>query len=192
MIKLSKEEFLTNKQFYINEMKDGKIFIYPTDTIYGIGCDATNENACEKVRKIKQRDPKPFSTLVPSIDWLFEKAVLNDAKKHLILVKLPGKYTFILNLKNDLAISRVVNMGLQEIGARVPDMWFSDIITEFDGPFVTTSVNLSGQPCALRISDVDSKILKQVDYVIEDDECISGRASMVIDLREEEMVILRK
>ena len=75
---ISKEVFVKNKDFYLKKLKES-IFIYPTDTIYGIGCDATNEILVKKIRDIKVRDDNPFSVIAPSKDWI----KLNcDIKKH--------------------------------------------------------------------------------------------------------------
>src|SRR3989338_505765 len=124
---LSKEEFLKNVDFYINEMEKGKIFVYTTDTIYGIGCDATNPLSIKKIREIKMRNSKPFSIIVPSKEWIKENCVINFLAESWIS-KLPGRYTLILRLKkfNKVARKELLN-DAYTIGVRIPDIWFSQV-----------------------------------------------------------------
>ena len=67
---VTKEEFLGSKAFYLKRISGGAVFIYPTDTIYGIGCDATNDAAVKRIREIKHRSENPFSVAVPSKNWI--------------------------------------------------------------------------------------------------------------------------
>ncbi|MCA9460458.1 MAG: Sua5/YciO/YrdC/YwlC family protein, partial [Nanoarchaeota archaeon] len=102
---ITKDEILQNLDFYLNEIKLGKIFIYPTDTIYGIGCSALVSKSISLIKKIKKRDEKAFSVIAPSKKWINENCnVLDVHKKY--LEKLPGKYTFIFELINEESISK--------------------------------------------------------------------------------------
>ena len=97
---LSKEELELRIEEVVNKIKEGKLFIHPTDTIYGIGCDATNPHAVEKVKELKKR-PKnsALSIIAPSKDWIRENCELTKEATEW-LGKLPGPYTLILKLKN--------------------------------------------------------------------------------------------
>ena len=103
-----------NKKKIINEIKAGKIFIYPTDTIYGLGCDATNTRAIRKIREIKRRSAKPFSVIAPSKEWIVKncKASMEDIKN------LPGPYTYFVDLKNVKAVSSAINPEGNTLGVR--------------------------------------------------------------------------
>ena len=96
---LTKKEFLQNQNFYLKQIQKGKIFIYPTDTIYGIGCITSNKKSVAKIRKIKQRNTKPFSIIIPNKKWIKENCITKPTHQEYIN-KLPGKYTFIFKLKN--------------------------------------------------------------------------------------------
>ena len=74
---LTKEEFLLEKIQLFEEILDGAVFVYPTDTIYGIGCNATDEKAVRKLRELKGRPTNPFSVIVPSTEWILENCILN-------------------------------------------------------------------------------------------------------------------
>ena len=95
---ISKTELDQRKDVFLDEIKSGIVFVYPTDTIYGIGCDATNSSSVLKVRNIKERNDLPFSVVAPSKDWIRDNCEV-DAKAEQWLDKLPGPYTLILKLK---------------------------------------------------------------------------------------------
>lgn len=160
-----KQNFLKNKKQYFALMKKGRAFIYPTDTIYGIGCDATITKAVKHVHKIKQREKKPFSVIAPSKQWILQNCVIDgNAKKW--LKKLPGKYTLILQLKNKKAVSRLVHLGDCTIGVRIPKHWFAKVVAEYGKPIVTTSVNLSGMRYMTSLQDLHETIRKQVAFIL--------------------------
>jgi len=156
----------------------GKIFIYPTDTIYGIGCNAEDKKAVEKIREIKQRDMKPFSIIAPSFNWIEENLIVDiDLKKY-----LPGPYTTILKKKNPDFLSWVSSS--ESLGVRIPNYKFCDKIQAIGKPFITTSVNLSGQKPANKISDIPEKIKSQVDFIIDEGELSGKPSKLVIDGKE--------
>lgn len=187
---ISREEFFENLEFYKQEILLGKIFIYPTDTVYGLGCIATNETSITKIKQMKQRDfNKPLSIIVPSKDWIINNCVIyENHKTH--FEELPGPYTFILNMKNINNISHNINPSLNSIGIRMPDNWFSAILTDLEILFVTTSVNISGESQLTSINDLNKQEFLEVDYFI-DDGIINNRPSTIIDLREKEEKIIR-
>ncbi len=173
---LSKNEVIVHKLKIVSEIAAGAVFIYPTDTIYGIGCDATNDKSVRRIREIKQRDAKPFSIIAPSIDWIKENCELNDKAKSWLL-KLPGPYTLILPLRNNSAVCAQTNMGVKTIGVRMPNHWISDLVSKFGKPLVTTSVNTAGAPPSTTLEQLQSF---SVDFIIFDGE-LAGKPSSVID-----------
>ena len=161
----NKEEFNENKEEILTKIKGGNIFIYPTDTIYGIGCDARNFNAVKRIRELKNRDEKPFSVIAPSKEWIIN----NCEEKN--LNKLPGPYTLILKLKNKECVASNVS-GLNTLGVRIPDHWF-----KVDIPIVTTSVNKSDKTNMTSLEDLDKDI--KVDFIIYEGEK-KGKSSRII------------
>ncbi len=164
---------------YQNQIKRGKIFIYPTDTIYGLGCDATNEEATNKIKEIKSRDSnKPLSVIAPSVDWIKENLIVDaNLDKY-----LPGPYTLILKKKNPHFLKHIAQGD--SLGIRIPDCEFTKTIQEAGVPFVTTSVNLSGDPFSINIKDIKKEIKEQVDIIVDIGE-LSGRPSTLIINGEE-------
>jgi len=163
------------EQNLIQEIKAGKVFIYPTDTIYGIGCDATNENSVNKIKEIKSRDKdKPLSVIAPSLDWIKENFIVDlELQKY-----LPGPYTIILKKKDPMFL-KWISSG-DSIGIRIPANDFTRQIQKSGVPFVTTSVNLSGEPFALSLTDINPEIKEKIDYIIETKEKLSGKPSTLI------------
>ena len=102
MIVLNLDEYNIHKKIILDELKK-TVFVYPTDTIYGLGCNATDEKAVDKLRKIKNTK-HPFSIIVPNKDWIYDNCTVNEEAEEWIR-KLPGPYTLILRLKNKKAIA---------------------------------------------------------------------------------------
>lgn len=167
---ISEQDILKLKE----EILAGKIFIYPTDTIYGIGCDALNQVCVEKIRVIKNRDSKPFSVIAPSFDWIKENFEFDyDIKQF-----LPGPYTLLLKKKNKEFLKWISDND--RVGIRIPDHSFTSEIQKARVPFVTTSVNISGKPFLLNLEDLDPSIEREVDYIIISDKELSGKPSILI------------
>jgi len=159
----------------IEDIKNGSIFVYSTDTIYGIGCDAGNLKSVSRIKKLKNRDDdKPLSVIAPSVNWIKEHCFVEN---WVIDRYLPGKYTLILKKKNPKFLSHISKNEF--IGVRIPDCEFTKLVTEAGVPFITTSVNLSGEPFAISIKDIDKSILDNVDIVV-DSGVLNGRPSVLV------------
>ncbi|MFH2028013.1 MAG: Sua5/YciO/YrdC/YwlC family protein, partial [Nanoarchaeota archaeon] len=128
---LSKDEFDVKKDILLIKIKQGALFIHPTDTIYGIGCNAKNNDAVSKIREIKKQHTSPFSIIAPSKDWIIENCEIKDEHK-IWLDKLPGPYTLILRLRNKEAIAANVNLNIDTVGIRIPDHWFSKVVEKLN------------------------------------------------------------
>ena len=163
----------------VKDILAGKLFIYPTDTIYGIGCDATNEVAVEKIKKIKERDrEKPLSVIAPNTDWIEEHCFIDvEIDKY-----LPGPYTIILKKKNKNFLSHVSDTDM--LGVRIPKCDFSEKVAEAGVPFITTSVNLSGESYAKKIEGIHQRILDKVEVVIDEGE-LAGKTSILVRVGKE-------
>ncbi len=155
----------------IKAIKSGAILIYPTDTVYGIGCNAKLAKSVKKIREIKQQFDRPFSVIAPSIDWIAKNL---EIKKE-VREKLPGPYTFILKKKKECVAKNVTFDNT--LGVRIPKHKFTKIIQEAGVPFVTTSANLTGEKAPKSLKEVKLK----ADYVI-DGGTLKGKPSKVIDL----------
>ena len=149
----------------IEVMKAGGVILYPTDTVWGIGCDATNEEAVRKVFEIKKReDSKALICLVDS-DVRLQRYVRNVADVTWDMIELSEKpLTVIFDHVTGLAPNVIAEDG--SAGIRITKEEFSkELCFRFQKPIVSTSANISGEPAAQNYRDIDPRIVEQVDYV---------------------------
>jgi len=177
---LTKQEFLSS----IDRVAKGEVFVYPTDTIYGLGCNATNESSVSRLRSIKQRPKLLLSVIAPGKDWIKDHCVMTDALLQGI-AKLPGPYTLIVKLKDPSVVASNVSFG-NTLGIRIPHHWISSVVAEIGVPVITTSVNLSGQPSALSLSDISPQLKDQIGFGIDEGRK-SGSASVLLDCTTEQI-----
>ena len=187
---LTKDEFHVNFDDISMQIEEGVVFIHPTDTIYGIGCDATQKDAVKRIRDIKDRHESPFSVIAPNKNWIVENCFVNDKAKEWI-DKLPGPYTLIFKIKNKDCIAPNVNFDLESLGVRIPDHWFSESVAKYGKPVVTTSANKSGEDFMTSLDNLNSEIENQVEFIIYEEEK-HGRPSTIVDLTNEEPIIIRR
>lgn len=183
----------------VETMRKGGVILYPTDTVWGIGCDATNAEAVKRVYEIKQRDDSKaliclvdsdarmqcYFRNVPDVAWQLIDSLQDSGVKPTTLI-LDGAVCLAANL--------IAEDG--SVGMRITNEPFSkELCYRFQKAIVSTSANISGEPAAQNYCDIDSRILEAVDYV-----CWSRRQehkphtpSSIIRLRENgEVEIIRK
>lgn len=179
----------------IDVMRGGGVILYPTDTVWGIGCDATNPEAVAKVYRIKHReDSKALICLVDS-DVRMQRYVRDVPEVAWNLIEVAVKpTTVILDGAVNLAHNLIADDG--SIAMRVTNEPFSkELCYRFQKPIVSTSANISGEPAAANYRDIAAELLEAVDYV-----CTSRRnekqphvPSSIIKLsRDGEVSIIRK
>jgi len=149
----------------VDVLKSGGIILYPTDTIWGIGCDACCDTAVKKVFEIKRRDhSKPLICLASSFEMIGEYVEVSNLKK-LKSISEKSPTTFIFN--NPIKISNYVSSNSYSIGFRVPnDNFCSELLNKFGRPIVSTSANISGFDIPLEFNLISSEIKSKVDYVV--------------------------
>lgn len=161
--------------------------VYPTDTVYGIGGDATSDDVVERVRKMKGiSDKRPLSVMVSDlgmVDYYCETGVWED----MIMSRyLPGPYTFILRRDGRRYIAA---SNSETLGVRIPDSPFCKALCKaFGKPIITTSANPTGQPAPTRIEDVDREMLEGVEVVIDGGPTKYRSPSIVVDLVERKVL----
>lgn len=151
-------------------IQDGGIILYPTDTIWGIGCDATNTEAVKKIYRLKQRDEA--KSMIILLD--------NDNKLQSYIAEVPEiAYDLIEFAENPLTlvmpgaknISPTLIAGDGSVGVRVTSNEFcQQLIQRMRKPLVSTSANISGKPSPQYFSQIDQEIIDGVDYVVDIDQ----------------------
>lgn len=193
---MTREEDLKNA---VEVLRKGGVILYPTDTVWGIGCDATNEEAVKRVYEIKQRDDSKALICLVDSDARLQRYVRNvpDVAWQLIDSLKDGDAkptTLILDGAINLASNLIAEDG--SIGMRITQEAFSkELCYRFQKALVSTSANISGEPAAQNYCDIDPRIIESVDYV-----CWSRRQehkphnpSSIIRLKENgEVTIIRK
>ena len=148
-------------------LKEGGIILYPTDTIWGLGCDATNSSAVQKIFRIKSRaESKSLITLVSDSSMLerYVKEIPETASR-LISISL-SPVTIIYSEGTNLAEGICSEDG--SVGIRIcNDTFCHELIRQFGKPLVSTSANISGEPTPLNFREIDEKIIKSIDYTVE-------------------------
>ena len=165
-------------------MREGGVILYPTDTIWGIGCDATNEEAVRRVYEIKQRqDSKAMLVLVDSsvkVDFY----VRDVPEVAWDLIELADKpLTIIYSGARNLAANLLAEDG--SVGIRVTNEDFSKrLCQQFRKAIVSTSANISGQPSPKNFSEISEEVKSAVDYIVgyRQEEMSNPKPSSIIKL----------
>ncbi|PCJ98367.1 MAG: threonylcarbamoyl-AMP synthase [Flavobacteriaceae bacterium] len=147
-------------------LKEGGLILYPTDTIWGIGCDATNEEAVKKIYTLKKRiDTKTMICLVAN-DFMLEKHVTKVPEAAYDIIDLAEKPTTIV-YDNPKGIANNLVATDNSVAIRVAtDKFCQYLITNLKKPIVSTSANISGKPAPKSFKEIDPAILKGVDYIV--------------------------
>lgn len=175
-------------------LRKGGIILYPTDTIWGLGCDATNEEAVQKIYALKQRaDSKATLVLLDDVGKIASYASMPDIAYDL-LEAIVTPTTIIYPEARNLAPSMICEE--RTIGIRITNEEFTrELIRVFRKPIVSTSANISGKPSPKFFSEISEEIKKGVDYIVDyrRDEKIIHKPSSIIKLgMGGEIEILRK
>ena len=179
----------------IEVMRKGGVILYPTDTIWGIGCDATNEEAVKRIYEIKKRaDSKALICLVDSPDRL-QKYISDAPNVAWDLIEYAVKpLTVVFDGAKNLAANLIAEDG--SVGIRVTREEFSrQLCYRFQKAIVSTSANVSGEPSPANFAEVDDEIKNAVDYIVENrrNEKTKASPSGIIKLgKDGEVKIIRK
>lgn len=179
----------------IEVLKSGGTILYPTDTIWGIGCDATNKNAVEKIFKIKQREEsKTFIVLVDRIEMLNKYIKEVPAIAWDLIETTDTPLTIIYDGAINLAPNAIAEDG--SIAIRITsDEFCKKLIYRLGKPIVSTSANTSGESTPQNFMEVNPYILKAVDHVVEwrQNDLSKSIPSSIIRIKENgEFKIIRK
>lgn len=183
MITTAKDTSILINQL-VNALAQGGIVAIPTDTVYGLACDATDVKAIERLQTLKGRNVKPF-TLFMQKGSIEEYAVVTKHK--VIEYFMPGPITVILKLKKPVQLPGITNT----IGIRIPDTDFIvALLNRFGKPLAVTSANKTGAPPLTSAQDIDHEF-PEIEMIIDAGELASA-PSTVVDLTRTPPVILRK
>jgi tRNA threonylcarbamoyl adenosine modification protein (Sua5/YciO/YrdC/YwlC family) len=172
-------------------LNDGGLIIYPTDSVYGLGCDLFNKSAVEKIYRIKGNDKrKLLSFICPDLKGISEYAFVSNAAYKIMRRLLPGPYTFILGATRQ--VPRILLERRKTVGIRVPDnIVCQALLAEFGKPIISTSASLQDQNFLNDPDEIAAAFAHLVDLYL--DTGAGGlEPSTVVDLTEDEPVIVRQ
>lgn len=174
-----------------NVINNGGLAVVPTDTIYGIIADATNNMAIMNVYDIKQRDySKPLIILVSNYEML-ENYVkdINELEKEIIKSFWPGELTILLKKKD--TVSDLITNCSQLVGVRMPKSnMLIELINKLGRPVISTSANISKKESITNIDMLESSIKNKVDFILDVGE-INNKASTIIQVIDNKIKIIR-
>lgn len=175
-------------------LNDNGIIVYPTDTVWGIGCDATNKEVVARIFKIKQRsESKSLIILVDGFDML-KKVIPSISKQVLSYLGKAEKPTTII-YHNPIGLANNVIAKDNTVAIRIVQNEFcKELISKFGKPIVSTSANISGNPTPKSYKEIDTAILDSADYVVNlHREEVSAKSSIILKEDESgELIVLRK
>ena len=170
-------------------LRNGQTILYPTDTVWGIGCDATNRNAVSKIFEIKERDnSKSLVVLVDSVDML--RNYVEQVPKNVIAILSESikPTTIIYNCPKNLAKNVIAEDNTVAIRI-VRDDFCKILIKRFNRPIVSTSANISGEETPKAFNEISKSILDSVDYIVNlEKEEINLKSSSIIRIMEDNTI----
>lgn len=171
-------------------LQDGGIIIYPTDTVYGLGCDLFNKRGIEKIYEIKRRSKKqPLSFVCSDLKDISRYAKVSDYAYKTMKRLLPGPYTFVLNASR--LVPKIILPKRQTTGIRVPDNQIClSLVRELGNPIISTSVTTEDGEVLSDPSEIKDKFAHCVDLIIDGGILVSNPSS-VISLVDDSIEIIR-
>ncbi len=175
----------------VTALKNGAVIAYPTDTVYGLGCDIFNKQAVNKIYSIKKRNKKkPLSILCTDFKQASQYVIIPDYAFKLMKKVLPGPYTFILKARYNMPKNILTKN--KTVGIRIPDNQFCLQITQkLNSPIITTSLNISGEQNITELQELNKELRNKIDLLLDAGPLLD-EPSTIIDLSQGEIEIIRK
>ena len=175
----------------VEGLRQGNVIAYPTDTIYGLGCNIFNSKGIKRLYQLKQRDArKPFSFICSDMSDVANYCQVSNFAFRLMKRHLPGPYTFVLEATRQVPNLLVTKQ--KTVGIRIPDNPIVlSIVHELGHPMVTTSVNETGEEPLVDPVDIDEKFGRSLDMVV-DGGVLLGDPSTVISVIDDTIEGLRE
>lgn len=172
-------------------LHQGGIIVYPTDTIYGLGCDIFKKDAVKKIYRLKKRETKkPMSIICADIKDAAQYAIIGNLAFSWLKKALPGPYTFILKAKSKTP-SAVLSKN-KTVGIRIPDNKIClEIVKALGNPIITTSLNISGEKIMTSPSQLSKEMKNNIDLIL-DAGLLPQEPSTIIDLSADQPAVLRQ
>lgn len=194
ILKISQQNLKRVIETAIEAIKQGKVIVCPTDTVYGLLADATNKKAVERLFKIKKRPKgKAVPIFVKDLKMAREIAVVRKSQEKFLKKIWPGKVTIILKKRAKI---KIFGIDQKTIGLRIPNYKLVNLLLgKLNRPMIGTSANISGEPASTKIQEVIAQFAKRSikpDLVIDASNLSLSKPSVVMDLTGREKKIIRQ
>lgn len=194
-MKIIKENLIEeNLDEVANAILNGKIVVFPTDTVYGIGTNAYNEKACERIYEVKGRPQyKPLSVLISDISMLKEMVeVISPIEQKLIDTFWPGPLTIKFKKRDD-SLPDIVSSGDGYLRIRLINKGIAyKLIKKTGVPIVAPSANLSGSVTGTKIKNIVNELGDKVDYILDCGDIENDTVSTIVQVENEKVIVIRE
>lgn len=177
----------------VKVLKNDGLIVFPTDTVYGLGCNCFSIKALNKIFDVKQRNKnKPINVLTNSVDKINQVVEnINSKEKELMDKYFPGALTIII--KKNEKVPDLLTSGLDSVGVRIPDNEIAlKILERVSFPLATTSANISQEEAGIDKEDVLKDFKGKVDIIIDGGITNLKVASTIVKLEDDEIKVLRQ
>lgn len=169
----------------------GKLIVYPTDTVYGLGCDPFEIASVERVFEVKRRpSDQPIALALTTPDQIPKYAHVTPAAQGIIAKHLPGPVTLLLRATKEAPVPLISSTGL--LGIRVPDHTVPRAITKAFGPITTTSANLHGGPSPAACEEARVQLGEAVELYVDCGPTPLGKESTIVDVSGDSVRVIRE
>ena len=175
----------------ITILNKGGIIAYPTDTLYGLGVDATNDKAIDKANRLKGRSG-PMSVMAANKNIALDWMNINNEQIELVKQYLSGAQTLIVPVKPNAVSTRILGEN-NTLGIRIPDnSYCNELSLQFSKPIVSTSVNRSGKTPMNDPNKIELEFGSEIDLLIDSGTLTESKGSTIYILKDNNITILRK
>lgn len=189
ILKITPKNLISSVEIAVKLIRQGKAIVCPTDTVYGLLADATNEKAVKKVFEIKERPKtKPVPIFVKDIKMAKNLALVDKEQEKFLRKVWPGKITVVLKRGK----IKLYGVRKQTIALRIPKYKLvNKLLGKINRPLVGTSANISGKPATTKIKEVLKQLKNRPDLIVDAGNLPKSRPSIIIDLTAFPPKILR-
>jgi L-threonylcarbamoyladenylate synthase len=187
-------EIISERNVVLEELADslreGKVLVLPTDTVYGLVCDATNKKAVERLFKIKNRDiNNPIPAFVRDMEMAREYVLMDKEQEEFLNKVWPGKVTVVLKRSG----KELYGAEKDTLALRVPKhKLINDLLEIIEFPVSGTSANVSGKGSVINVKDLLEQLEERPDIIVDGGELEENKASTIIDLTQKPIKTLRQ
>jgi len=175
----------------VNILESGGVIIYPTDTLYGFGADATNDEAIDKINRIKDRSG-PISVIAADENMAIKWMNVEDEQIDLVKPFLGGAQTLIVPVKHNIVSTKIIGEN-NTLGIRIPyNKFCNEMSSQFGKPIISTSVNRTGKQPMNDLVQIQSEFRSEVDLLVDGGTLPKSKGSTIYKFMDDKIIVLRK